>query len=285
MSAPAARAGSAAATPVPPPGSERASIGGGKGRFVLTRLTTGPWPLTCILAVQALLSLRLVWSNTAFQDEALYLWAGRLEWAHWLHGGSVPDLPAYFSGAPVAYPPLGALASSIGGLAGARILSLCFMLAATALLYSVAKHLFGRGAAIAGSASFAVLGPVQFLGAFATFDALAVLLLALSSWFAVRSAGHRGELSLAGCAIAMALADAAKYTSLLWNPVVIALAVLGSAGAWPRAVSRGVRLAGYTAVLIIPVLFLAGGHSYVSRDHVHHAVAAEQHGSRAPRAL
>ena len=231
---------------------------------MLTRLTTGPWPLTCVLAVQALLSLRLVWSNTAFQDEALYLWAGHLEWAHWLHGGSVPDFPAYFSGAPVVYPPLGALASSIGGLAGARILSLCFMLAATALLYSVAKRLFGRGAAIAGSAIFAVLGPVQFLGAFATFDALAVLLLALSSWLAVRSAGHRGELWLAGCAVAMALADAAKYTSLLWNPVVIALAVLGSAGAWPQAVSRGIRLAGYTAVLIIPVLFLAGGHSYVT---------------------
>ena len=264
MSAPAAQAGSAAAAPVPPPGSERASIEGNKGRFVLTRLAAGPWPLMCVLAVQALLSLRLVWSNTAFQDEALYLWAGQLEWAHWLHGGFVPDFPAYFSGAPVVYPPLGALASSIGGLAGARILSLCFMLAATALLYSVAKHLFGRGAAIAGSAAFAALGPVQFLGAFATFDALAVLLLALSSWLAVRSGGYRGELWLAGCAVAMALADAAKYTSLLWNPVVIALAVLGSAGARPPAVSRGIRLAGYTAALIIPVLFLAGGHSYLT---------------------
>jgi len=264
MSAPAPRAGSGSAAPIPPPGSERASIEGDKGRFVLTRLATGPWPLMCVLAVQALLSLRLVWANTAFQDEALYLWAGRLEWAHWLHGGSVPDFPAYFSGAPVVYPPLGALASSIGGLAGARILSLCFMLAATALLYSVAKRLFGRGAAIAGSAAFAALGSVQFLGAFATFDAPALLLLALSSWLAVRSGGHRGELWLAGCAVAMALADAAKYTSLLWNPVVIALAVLGSAGAWPQAVSRGIRLAGYTAALIIPVLFLAGGPSYVT---------------------
>jgi Dolichyl-phosphate-mannose-protein mannosyltransferase len=265
ISEPAAQAGSATVAPVPPPGSERASIEGNKGRrFVLTRLAAGPWPLMCVLVVQALLSLRLVWSNTAFQDEALYLWAGHLEWAHWLHGGSVPDFPAYFSGAPVVYPPLGALASSIGGLAGARILSLCFMLAATALLYSVTKRLFGRGAAIAGSAIFAVLGPVQFLGAFATFDALAVLLLALSSWLAVRSGGHRGELWLAGCAVAMALADAAKYTSLLWNLVVIALAVLGSAGAWQLAVSRGIRLATYTAVLIIPVLFLAGGHGYVT---------------------
>jgi len=36
-------------------------------------------PLTFLLAVQAGLSLSLVWSNTAFGDEALYLWEGHLE--------------------------------------------------------------------------------------------------------------------------------------------------------------------------------------------------------------
>src|ERR1700733_1129549 len=72
-----------------------------KAARLLARLAAGPWPLLGIIVVQALLCLRLVWSNTAFQDEGLYLWAGRLEWAHWLHGGSVPDFPAYFSGAPV----------------------------------------------------------------------------------------------------------------------------------------------------------------------------------------
>jgi hypothetical protein len=229
---------------------------------------TGPWPLACILVIQAGLSLRLVWSNTAYQDEALYLWAGHLEWAHWLHGAAVPDFASYFSGAPVIYPPVGAVASSIGGLAAARILSLGCMLAATALLYAVTKHLFGRGAAIAGSVEFAAIGPTQFLGALATFDAPAVMLLALASWFAVRS-GHGvgkwgGEHWLVYCAVAMALADAAKYTSLLWNPVVIALVVLGPDGTWPRSGIRGIRLAGYLAALIIPVLFLAGGHSYLA---------------------
>jgi hypothetical protein len=78
------------------------------------RAAAVPWPLLAVLAVQAGLSLRLVWSNTAFQDEALYLWTGRLEWAHWLHGTPVPAFPTYFSGAPTVYPPLGALADSIG---------------------------------------------------------------------------------------------------------------------------------------------------------------------------
>jgi hypothetical protein len=34
------------------------------------------WWLPVILLAQALLTLRLIWTNTAFQDEALYLWAG-----------------------------------------------------------------------------------------------------------------------------------------------------------------------------------------------------------------
>src|ERR1700733_11271605 len=66
----------------------------------------GNWPLVVILAVQTILSLRLVGADTAFQDEALYLWAGHLEWAGLLHGSPVPQFPSYFSGAPVIYPPL-----------------------------------------------------------------------------------------------------------------------------------------------------------------------------------
>ena len=84
----------------------------------------GYWPLVAVLAVQMIISLRLVGANTAFQDEALYLWAGHLEWAHVLHGTPIPPFPSYFSGAPVIYPPVAALADSIGGLAGARVLSL-----------------------------------------------------------------------------------------------------------------------------------------------------------------
>ncbi len=36
-------------------------------------LTARGWPLAIILAIQATLSLRLGWTATAFQDEALYL--------------------------------------------------------------------------------------------------------------------------------------------------------------------------------------------------------------------
>ena len=78
-------------------------------------------PLLAVLVVQAVLSLRLVRADTAFQDEALYLWAGHLQWAHWLHGTPIPPFPAYFSGAPVLYPALAAVADNLGGLTAARV--------------------------------------------------------------------------------------------------------------------------------------------------------------------
>ena len=98
--------------------------------------------------VQAALSLRLIWSNTAFQDEALYLRAGHLEWARWLHGAPIPNFPAYFSGAPVLYPPMGALVDSVGGLTAARVLSLGLMLGVTSLLWATTARLYGQRAAL-----------------------------------------------------------------------------------------------------------------------------------------
>jgi hypothetical protein len=116
-----------------------------------------PWPLVVVLAVQAVLSLRLVWSNTAFVDEATYLWAGHLEWEHLLQGTPVPAFATYFSGAPVIYPPLGAIADSLGGLAGARLLSLAFMLGATVMLWGTTSRLYGRRGEGGGTVPFSLL--------------------------------------------------------------------------------------------------------------------------------
>jgi len=117
------------------------------------------------------------------------------------------------------------LADSYGGLATARVLSLFFMLAATALLYSTTRRIFDRRAAFFAAALFAGLGATQFLGAFATYDAMAVAMLALASWLGVRAAamGRRARLFLLILAgAALALANATKYASGLFDPVVIA---------------------------------------------------------------
>ena len=220
------------------------------------------WPLLVVLAVQAALSLRLVRADTAFQDEATYLWAGHLQWAHWLHGAVIPPFASYFSGAPVIYPPLGALADSLGGLAAARVLSLVFMLGATVLLWATAGRLFGRRAAFFASALFAVLGPTLHLGSFATYDALSVVLIALAAWCVVR-AGHRREGTgwMVAAGAALAVANAAAYSSALFDLVVLALALL-------TALPGGRLAARRCAILVMIVVraghggLLAGGSSY-----------------------
>ncbi len=50
-------------------------------------------------------------------------------------------------------------------------------------------RLYGRRAALLATGLFATLAGTQFLGAFATFDAMALFLLALAAWLGVRSCG------------------------------------------------------------------------------------------------
>jgi len=191
-----------------------------------------------VLAVQTVLSVRLVRADTAFEDEATYLWAGHLEWAHWLHGASIPPFASYFSGAPVIYPPVGALADSLGGLAAARLLSLMFMLAATALLWGTARRLFGLRAAFFAAALFAVAGPTLHLGAFATYDALSVALTALAAWCVVRAGDGEGTGWMVAAGTALAMANATAYASAVFDPVVLALALLTGGSAYLAGVRQ-----------------------------------------------
>jgi putative flippase GtrA len=229
-------------------------------------VSLAPLGLYGVLAVQAVLSLRLVWSNTAFLDEATYLYVGHVELAHWLTGSSVPVYPTYLSGAPVIYPPLAALTDDIGGLAAARILSLCFMLGATSLLWGTTARLADRRSAFFAAAIFAALGPTQYLGAFATYDAMALFLMAAAAWCAVAARDHADStwLVLAGAGL-LALANATKYASGLFDPVIIVLA--GLSVARRRGVKPAWLRGGYLAVSsigLIGVLLAIGGPLYVT---------------------
>jgi 4-amino-4-deoxy-L-arabinose transferase-like glycosyltransferase len=223
------------------------------------------WALVAVLVVQAALSLRLVRADTAFEDEATYLWAGHLEWAHLLHGTPLPQFPAYFSGAPVIYPPIGALADSIGGLTGARVLSLIFMLGATVALWATAGRLFGRRAAFFAAALFAVLGPTLHLGSFATYDAMSIFLVALAAWLVVRAGGRQdATVWMIAAGVALALADATAYTYALLDIVVLLLALVT---AFPRpggkfAASRPLTILAVAAALLTPAV-LIGGSRYI----------------------
>jgi hypothetical protein len=223
-------------------------------------------PLIVILTVQVVLSLRLVWSDTAFPDEALYLWAGHLQWANWLHGTPTPAFATFFSGAPSIYPPLGAIADSIGGLAGARLLSLCFMLGATVFLHGATRRIFDGRSAVFAAALFAGLSATQYLGAFATYDGLALLLLALATWLGVRAVSCRPTVQLTlmvATAAVLTLADATKYAAALFNPVVIAVAGLAVWRSSGRRRGVVAMMAGsYTLCVLLFSAIHLGGHTY-----------------------
>jgi 4-amino-4-deoxy-L-arabinose transferase-like glycosyltransferase len=236
---------------------------GGDDRHSTRRPFPFSVPLLTVLALQTVLSFRLIWTKTAFNDEALYLWAGHLELAHILHGTPVPGFQTYFSGAPFIYPPLAALADSLGGLAAARILSLTFMLGATVLLYGTTRQLFGRRAGEIAAGSFGLLGSAGFLGAFATYDAMALFLLALATYLVVIARRWSSEPLLIAAGLVLALADATKYPTILWDPVVISLAALtATRGGWLRKSSRAARLGLYTGAVIL-VALRSGGSSYL----------------------
>ncbi|MEZ3177430.1 glycosyltransferase family 39 protein [Streptomyces pimonensis] len=230
--------------------------------------------LLCVLVVQAVLSLRL--SNTAFQDEALYLAAGHAQLDHLLHGTPLPrDYAAYFSGSPQLYPVLAALVDGRFGLTGARSLSLVFMLAATGLLYSLTRRLFNERAALAAAALFAVVQSTVVMGYYATYDAAAVFLLALATWIVVRTGRAPAAAVLLAAPVAV-LAVGVKYAAALYLPTVVVLALLTT---WPR---RGARVAVGRMVLLglgVGALLAAGVYATDLMAGVRQTTTDREHGT------
>ena len=200
----------------------------------------GAVPLTMILAVQVLASAARL-HNSAFQDEALYLWAGRQITQEWL-GGPAPieHYAVYFSGYPYVYPVIAGLLDRVGGLELARSFSLACMLGVTSMVWCVTRRLFDRPAAVFATAIYAVTGVVLFLSRLATFDALCLFLIALATHIAIRCASVRSPWSAVLVGPVLVLAFGAKYAALLFMPAVFALmAIVGVMKlGWRRATWR-----------------------------------------------
>src|SRR6266705_738653 len=125
-----------------------------KGRSMVW-VSTSRLSLSLIVLFQGLISL-LTLHNTAFQDEALYLLAGRQIFNGWvgLPHVSVP-WGYYFSGYPYVYPVIGGVLDMLGGVALARMFSLLCMIGLTLSVYYVTKRLFDQFSAILAAALFA----------------------------------------------------------------------------------------------------------------------------------
>ncbi len=217
--------------------------------------------LWLILAVQAVLSVRLLAHNYASGDEGRYIYAGHELIREFWHGGGSPYYETYFSGTPVIFPLLAAMADHLGGLAEVRLMSLAFMLAATSLLFTTTRRLFGPWPGVLAAALFAGLGLTQDLGALATPDAMSLMLTAAATYCAVRTSDaepHATSWLLAVPAVLLA-ANATKYVTVVFDPVVILLAALQvSDSGWRRVLKRLVSLSLATLAVLGLALSLAG---------------------------
>lgn len=219
------------------------------------------WPLVPILGVQAVLSARLIPSAFVSPDEARYIYAGHQLIQELWHGGGSPYYETYFSGAPDVYPPLAAVADHVGGLIAVRLLCLCFMLTATAILFATTRRLFGQGAACAAAALFAAIGLTHDIGVYGNYDATAIMLMAAAAYCAVRTGKrepHARRWLLLVPAMLL-LANAAKYMTVLFDPVVIGLAAFQAEDeGWRSICRRAAVLGAATAALLALTVSLAG---------------------------
>lgn len=196
-------------------------------RTVSAKFDASRWSLPAVLCLQALLSV-LTLRNTASQDEALYLFAGRQILHSWLGGPPVIDQPytQYFSGFPYFYPIIGGALDWLGGLELARVFSLLCMMSVTLCAHYVTKKIFGRGCAIWAAILLAFQGPILFLGQLATYDALCLLLLASATALAVKVSTARSSWLALGIGPLLFLSIVAKYAGLLFVPPILALLIL-----------------------------------------------------------
>jgi 4-amino-4-deoxy-L-arabinose transferase-like glycosyltransferase len=180
-------------------------------------------PLPLILLFQASTSL-LALRNTAFQDEALYLLAGRQIFLSWM--GKIPYLEPYglyFSGYPSFYPVIGGVLDFLGGLEAARLFSLLCMLIVTTCVYFMTIQFFDRRSSLIAAFLFACEGSVLFIGRLATYDAFCLCLLALAVMLSLRASKAASARTLLLMGPLLVLVVAAKYAGLLFVPTVLAL--------------------------------------------------------------
>lgn len=218
------------------------------------------WPLLLILALQGIISLATL-HNTAFQDEALYLYAGRQLFRYYWMGGPVPldHYAFYFSGYPGVYPLLGGMLDMIGGLELARAFSLFSMMGVNTIIYASTQKFFQRPAAIFASATYASLGTVLFVGRLATFDALCLFLIALATAtaFQVSTSRHAWLSLLIGPLLVLSIL--AKYAAMLFALPVLGILVFCSIiflGWWRMLLRLAMTLVTLAISLVVAYLII-----------------------------
>jgi len=229
------------------------------GKQAKATVIPSSWPLILILAMQAAISIIML-HNTAFQDEALYLYAGQQIFHHWMGGPAPLDRYVYyFSGYPDVYPVIGGVLDMIGGLELARGFSLLCMMGVNTIIYYSTLKFFQRPAAIFASATYASLGTVLFVSRLATFDALCLFLIALATGIAFHVSTSRHPWLTIMIGPLLVLAVFAKYAGMLFVLPVLAILVccsLAFQGWWRMLLRLFMAIVALVARLAVAYYFM-----------------------------
>ncbi len=172
--------------------------------------------------------------NGAFQDEALYVYEGRWTLQRLLTGAPLPEpFGLYTSGSPYLYPVIASLLDAAGGLELARAFSMLCALGVTVGVFRASRSLYGDRAGLLAAAVVSTSAPLLFVGRLATYDALAILLLA-GAFSAAMHASRRPALQAFTVALLLGGAALTKYAAAIFGALVLAAFVV-------RVVVRGGR--------------------------------------------
>ena len=158
--------------------------------------------------------------NSVFFDEALNIVAGRQV----LSGQFCPGC-LYFMGSVMVHPILAATGDSIGGLNGARIVSLLFGMGIIIIIYMTGRVLFNIKTGLIAATLFLFSGTTQYLMKLASYDTVGAFFLstgALLVFVAVnKENGGKQIAALLGAALFLFLASITKYVLPVFIPPLL----------------------------------------------------------------
>lgn len=227
-----------------------------------------PWAVLGLLVVvlgQVLFALTRGENQSPFEDEGLYVYIGHRMIEHLLHGSVLTEYPgAFFSGAPAFYPVLAALGDHVDGLAGARDVSLLFAVIATVAVWGIGRELYGQVAAVLGSAAFVLVGSVEYIGHFATYDSTMMAFIALAAWVTVHSVRRHNFRLASVVSVLLVAAFYAKYAGAAYLPVTALLALAVAAPRHRLTVLRRTVFMVLATVTLAYVIYVLWGRSLLA---------------------
>jgi len=149
--------------------------------------------------------------NSAYHDEALNILMGR----DIIIGRYCPGCPQN-TGSVLIQPVLASIGDAIGGLRGARVVSIPFGLGLTFIIYLISRNIFSERIGLFSALIFLFSGTTLYLSKLATYDIISAFFLGLSFLLIILSKKKHSVLWLSFGAVSLFLSVMTKYVAAVY---------------------------------------------------------------------